>query len=261
MSDERLASPSYSYAFGALSNILAIVGSLGTLAIAIGYISRIAYFRAIGATWIVREMTVGEIAFASSVPVLSLAIAYGGAGMLHWPYRRSRRITIPVAISAVGILADAALLTFGPPIDRLSVNFEIVAVSLISVGAGLVAYEGMRLLRVRAQLARRVATRALVLATLLGLFAGPILLGVVQARMRLVDLGSHFSCVESSETLASCLPAVYFATERIYCLGPPQRGSARDIIVVPWSSVKRVRPPGTTSYRFRATSPVDKRVN
>lgn len=226
-----------------LSTLFAFIGGIGTVAVAIGYLSRYAYFRTLGAGWLMRELTVSEIAW-SSVPtaiVIVAMIMYGKAIPLHAPYRVriGTAVTMTVAGTGVNIFLLNAKSTF------VTARWSTIAplgLSILSLGSLIFMLTTVEALRENSSGGR---ARALTLASwfvITGLVISPVLFGAITARQRMLD-PREFDCVTIvNAPLETCLPAVYLGSERVYCLGRVLRNGMREILVIKWENVRAVHP-------------------
>jgi hypothetical protein len=235
--------------------MLGLVGGLGSLGVGAGYLSRYAYFRTMGAGWLVHELSLSDLAFGSAPPVF-LLLTYGlVVKIMLFPARTSvapfgRRspsssvaIGLAFGLIVLGIVDDIVLLNVGHARNQWS-SLEEIGVMLTTLGSVVLGLAALDLAR-----APKTSRKSLMVTLMLGFaFSGlvltPVLFGIIQARLHLVDPSAHFSCVQTvSDASNVCRPAVCFGQDRVYCLGGSVSEWHRVIVVIPWANVRTVFPP------------------
>jgi len=227
-----------------LSTALAVVGGFGSLAAAIGYVSRYAYFTTLGAQWLMRELTFGEIVYSSSAAaVLALACFLIARWMpLRSPY--PYRLTVALSMIAAGFLLDLVL--FKARVSSLEKHWYSLAtlgLALLLNGSAIMATLLLDELRRDAEVPGRTRWTTFWLVVIV-LVVSPILFGAIQGRRRLLRPQQELFCVALvNEAPGVCHYAIYLGADRVYCLGTSTAHGGHEIAVYRWENVRAVIPP------------------
>jgi hypothetical protein len=216
-----------------------------------GYIAQSAFFGALGAPWLMREVTVGELAF-SSLPVTLLILTmtlYTRFVLLP----RAPQQVHPFAAQCfllIGIVfvvaAISACIFWQPSMVRIfgsSSVFDALVVGMLFSGSGTMAQAIIYDWRFNQP--RKLKSWWLIAVTIAVICVGvsPAIIGAREGGMCLAAPEREFPCVELRGAVSpGCLPVVYFGGERVYCLAMPLKAGNRQIIVVQWQEIRSVHP-------------------
>lgn len=240
-----------------LAGLFGVVGGLASLLVGIGYIYHFAFFRTVGATWLLRELTLGEITFGSALP-LTLVAVYALFVQLIPAFARllNRSLRPPhFAFPSLFNLRGGVIMTLlglAIVIFTLNINMRFFSKSLqnqsLLLGTVLLALASaiLALLALAAarssSLGERQRSAMLILwFAIVGLVLTPAVSGIVSARARL-DRPEDFSCaVVANAGVQRCLPIIYVGSERLYCLLQSDGSVPSQILPIQWSAVRAVR--------------------
>jgi len=226
------------------STALAVVGGFGSLAAAVGYVSRYAYFTTLGAQWLMRELTFGEIVFSSSAAAELAVACFLIARWMPFRSPRAYRLTVALSMIAGGFLLDLVL--FNARVASLEAHWYALAtlgLALLLTGSAFMATLLLEDLSRDAEVLGRTRWITFWLVVIV-LVVSPILFGAIQGRRRLVRPQQEFFCVALvNEAPSSCHQAIYLGVDRVYCLGRPTANGGHEIAVYRWENVRTVIPP------------------
>ncbi|MEA2238609.1 MAG: hypothetical protein QOC81_3333 [Thermoanaerobaculia bacterium] len=249
-----------------VGQLLATVGGFASLLAGIGYIYYYAFFRTIGATWLVGELTLGEIAFGS-VYVVALLIWYAILARFlrrlqllpeflsakdRPVVRRSPallRVRTGMVLVVAGIITHILLLkpTYKNLPQLLSLKpGALLPLGLIMVvlGSSILALDAFAATQEAPGGKRGVAASLAFWFAIAGLALAPALAGIVNGQRRLAVSEKDLTCVVlNNQNPTVCLPVLYIGRDRIYCLPAPTPNCHREVIPVEWKSVAIIRLP------------------
>jgi len=225
-----------------LSALFALIGGVGTVAVAIGYLNRYSYFRVLGASWLTREAPISEIAW-DSVPIAAVfvfMVMYFRAVRMRASYRLGIITALILAVGGIGL--NVYLLNAENAFIRI--HWAVTAslgITMLTVGAALLMLIAVDALQENSSSSR---ARALTLASwfaITGLVITPIFVGAISGRQHMLHPEQEFDCVVVVNS-PSCMPAIYLASQRVYCLGRLLPNGKREILVFKWEDVLSVHP-------------------
>jgi hypothetical protein len=210
-----------------LGSVVSLFGGFATVLVAVGYIYNYAFFRTIGAGWLARELSLGEITFGSMPPLL-LLFSYALIAQFLPGLFRSRWVSFgstPIARAKVA----GAMVIVGLIINVLILNSRLktvmilqppgglllVGMVLLAFGSALMALSMVDAARSPLLTDRERAPWLALWFALLGLVITPAMNGVFGARIRL-NSPADFSCaVVVNGQVERCLPIIYVGSERL----------------------------------------------
>lgn len=244
--------------FRFLSAAFALVGGVGSLAVVIGYVHMRAYFASFGATWLTRELSIGQIATASLsslLPLLLGCLYFSVAFRVLARSRRRRRfsldnrwvVSLATLLCVAGFAGGLTVLKYAAQL-RSGFFWAGFAGSMLMSGSAMFIHLSLRRLRDGASGRRRLeALSLLAWFIVFGLFATPYLTGAGLGRERLASSQTGSTCVTlRSESPNVCHPAIVFGAERVYYLGQRLPSGRFEIMAASWPEIRSVRPPATS---------------
>lgn len=219
-----------------------MIAGVASVALVVGYAFCLGYYDAIGADWLLNELSIFQIASQSAlvvVPFLLSAIVWPivlpqQKSSSGWPVR----VMLPLGLCLLSILCWLAA--------KRRPTFDVHAESRSGLGAAAILLAGticariaLTLLRQRALDRRMAASIYVVWFVLFSFLAAPLALGNIMARADIRDANISLPCARAKTNPTQCTPIVAFGGDRIYCLGSAGT-TPRRILVVPWSDVSVV---------------------
>lgn len=240
-----------------VESLITIIGGCASVLVGIGYCYHFAYFRTFNATWLLRELSIAEMAFGSVPPVLLLVsyafiaqivprlVAFGGRRPESRDMILSPRLRRRVAALLIGLGIFMAITVLNLPTDWFATENRIVmlavATASLAFGSAMLGQAVFYAMRRDPPHERDYVVALALWFVVVGLVTTPAMLGVVVARGR-IELQQRGNCaVVQNGQAENCWPIVYAGAERVYCFSAASGDVGLEILAFEWSKVRAIR--------------------